>query len=306
MRGLSFAIATVIIMVGSAFPPAPAWGASWGTVIINTRPYLPKKDVTVPKDKFYVWCYSMWTGAPIECEIQLQLRKKDWSDGVDDPAGHTQDHAASQPVGNLRRINSGEQGVYLDFNTNGEVVYIQYLIPEVSGEYVLDYWYKMWWMESSVFMPSVREYRVKVPYLEELEPSPDGIYKLTGTESDVGKRHMKNHFLTSVNSEKIKETADFYYDFGDGNVIQFNDMSLPWGGMFDMNGDWNVKSGHVTHRTGTDVDVDRWVNGKEINCDADYTLKKAMRHVRITYNVNNKGFPKLECESGGRKHIDFD
>lgn len=34
-----------------------------------------------------------------------------------------------------------------------------------------------------------------------------------------------------------------------------NDISLEYGGMFDVNGQWNTNGGHSSHRIGTDVDV---------------------------------------------------
>ena len=301
MRGVRFSIVSLIIAIAFAFPP----GSAWSEVVIRLKPYLPKTDAKVPTNKLYVYCYSMWTGEPADCEIELKLREKNYPAGEGDPAGHVNEQhgVRLRPVGKLRYIISGQEWRNLKFNTNSGVVYIEYVVPEVSGDYVMDYSYKFWWMSSPVFIPEVREYRVKIDNLREFPPSTDGTYILTGNDpgTEYGKRHPKNHHFFSPLHDKLTSIADFYYDFGDGNVIQFNDMSLPWGGLFDIDGYWQPD--HKSHRTGTDVDVDRWVNGVEINCDADYQLKETVKYIRGIFNTK---FPELKCESGGRKHINFD
>jgi hypothetical protein len=36
--------------------------------------------------------------------------------------------------------------------------------------------------------------------------------------------------------------------------MRINDVSLPYGGLFDVNGDW--RDPHVSHRSGKDVDIE--------------------------------------------------
>jgi hypothetical protein len=38
-----------------------------------------------------------------------------------------------------------------------------------------------------------------------------------------------------------------------GEIIYINDMSLPYGGLFDIQGNWRPP--HVTHRTGRNADI---------------------------------------------------
>jgi hypothetical protein len=35
-----------------------------------------------------------------------------------------------------------------------------------------------------------------------------------------------------------------------------NDMSLEWGGVFDIHGGWNLETEHAFHRVGLSVDID--------------------------------------------------
>jgi len=46
--------------------------------------------------------------------------------------------------------------------------------------------------------------------------------------------------------------ADYYEETG--IAIGINDMSLPWGGLFDIDNNWSTP--HSKHRTGKSVDVD--------------------------------------------------
>jgi hypothetical protein len=54
---------------------------------------------------------------------------------------------------------------------------------------------------------------------------------------------------------------------------------------------------HQDHRTGTDADI----NQKGIACLADKSFRKAIATVAA-----GGPFPNRLCESGGRKHINFD
>jgi len=306
MRGFRFPIVLFIIAVGFAFQPESAWSG----VVIRLKPYLPKTDAKVPTNKFYAYCYNMWTGKPTDCEIELNLREKDYPAGEGDPAGHVNDEHGIRirPVGKLRFAVSGVEGLNLKFNTNSEVVYIEYVVPEVSGDYVIDHSYKFWWMLSPVFIPAVREYHIKIDYLREFPPSTDGTYILTGNDpgTEYGKRHPKNHYIYSPHNDKLRKIAQMYYIKSQGKIIQFNDMSLPWGGLFDIFGNWQPD--HKSHRTGTDVDVDRYVNGtsEENLCRRQGPLADAINEVAGVTVQSSSSFPQLLCESGGRKHINFD
>jgi hypothetical protein len=63
-------------------------------------------------------------------------------------------------------------------------------------------------------------------------------------------------------------------------------------------------SGHNTHRIGTDADIDQ----DGIKCKDDKTkLEEAINFAnKYGYVAGGQPKAKLKCESGGRKHIDFD
>ncbi len=86
-------------------------------------------------------------------------------------------------------------------------------------------------------------------------------YTLTGSTGS----HPDNHYGTSATVANIQVIArDYFEDSDEGVRIRINDMSLIWGGMFDICGTFNIadtctsapNGGHSWHRTGKSVDVE--------------------------------------------------
>ena len=100
---------------------------------------------------------------------------------------------------------------------------------------------------------------VRVP---NLYPMPSGNWRLTG-QLPV---HPINHYGTYYTIVNTHSMADDFYEQFDA-TLGINDMSLKWGGGFDIYGNWldDITSpqcrqkghGHCSHRKGTGVDIDR-------------------------------------------------
>jgi hypothetical protein len=99
-----------------------------------------------------------------------------------------------------------------------------------------------------------------------------------------------NHFATADVRTNIQRIATEYHrQFPDELVLQINDMSLPLGGRFDIDGHWQGNSNHQYHRQGTDVDIrstsipddDRY---KDANRNGRYDLGEP-----ITFDLNGNG-----------------
>ncbi|MBU2574699.1 MAG: hypothetical protein KKH28_11550 [Elusimicrobia bacterium] len=92
---------------------------------------------------------------------------------------------------------------------------------------------------------------VKIPGLVEM---PEGQnYVLYNSETGMG-YHPDNHYGTQKLIDNLKTIADGYRAvFPSAAPIQINDMSLPWGGIFDINQDW--KRPFFGHDTGIDADI---------------------------------------------------
>jgi hypothetical protein len=119
-------------------------------------------------------------------------------------------------------------------------------------------------------------------------------WRLTGETA----KHPDNHYAVVSTIANMAKIAREYYELTD-TTLGINDMSLKWGGLFDIYGNWSTP--HSTHRTGEDVDIDRnvWdtIEGQYVlmNCEDDKELRESV--------TENHG--SLLCEHGGKKHIDY-
>jgi hypothetical protein len=88
--------------------------------------------------------------------------------------------------------------------------------------------------------------RVIIPGLVGLSSAP--CIKLIGSTAD----HPINHFGTTDTNSKILALANEYYG-KEKKPLYINDMSLIWGGLFDISGTYSPP--HHEHTNGTSVDI---------------------------------------------------
>jgi hypothetical protein len=99
--------------------------------------------------------------------------------------------------------------------------------------------------------------------------------------------HTENHYATNDTTSKIQGMAQDYFKNKStaGIKIKINDMSLPWGGMFDICGTFNIvdtctaalNGGHSWHRTGKSVDIEH-AGVKELLLDEIAEQYDGVRH----------------------------
>ena len=120
---------------------------------------------------------------------------------------------------------------------------------------------------------------VKVPGLQPMPESGIGAWRLTGSyeQSGVTSKHIENHYGTPSTKTRIAAMATDYFE-ETGIAIGVNDMSLPWGGLFDINNNWSTP--HSKHRMGKSVDVDH------LGVDEDTLDKKALYYGCKRHEVN--------------------
>ena len=87
--------------------------------------------------------------------------------------------------------------------------------------------------------------------------------------------------------------------------ISFNDISLPLGGLFDINGGWTRP--HGSHRRGRDADLNKTPDNAEAGyvapaCEQDYLLHRAAQIALLPLGARPS---PILCESGNRRHIDY-
>lgn len=88
---------------------------------------------------------------------------------------------------------------------------------------------------------------IMVPGLQELGAS--GNYDLVGQTA----AHPSNHFGTATFLASLGSAAQAYTTAYPGQRLAYNDISLPYGGLFDISGGWSTP--HISHRLGTDADL---------------------------------------------------
>lgn len=71
--------------------------------------------------------------------------------------------------------------------------------------------------------------------------------------------HPDNHNVTPQLEAQLQQIGLAWHKAcANSAALPYNDMSLPWGGVFDLNGDW--KSPHKSHMFGNNADVSKkWV-----------------------------------------------
>jgi len=115
---------------------------------------------------------------------------------------------------------------------------------------------------------AVKKIRTAVPGLVGL--SPGNHYVLVGTPNDYDQTddpcqhnrptsmHYGNHYGVRGLVQHLQAIADGYDSLYPGIRLRINDMSLVWGGHFDINNNW--QGDHAEHRIGWNADVD-YLNG---------------------------------------------
>ena len=160
--------------------------------------------------------------------------------------GHDHDDP-SRPTGNFSYLtgNSGPSG------TNFAPTFTA---PEVSG--IVDVVVTCSVPTGSVCLTTTLPIAVRIPDLVSLGAGVD--YILTGSFGSPGvtSKHIDNHFGRASFVSKLQAlgTAYFlYYMNQPAPRLQFNDMSLTEGGLFDIDNDWQPS--HFEHRIGISADV---------------------------------------------------
>jgi len=122
---------------------------------------------------------------------------------------------------------------------------------------------------------------VRVPNLSYMPAGPN--YRLVGQTTT----HPRNHFTTSrVQQALIAIANQFAREFRGQpgyQTLEYNDISLVFGGLFDIFANWRTP--HITHRIGRDVDFS---NADELPSEMRRRLEEIIRrHGGDIYNEGN-------------------
>ena len=145
-------------------------------------------------------------------------------------AGHV--HVGGKPTGavSINPVNTGASGVRI----------VQYFAPAAAGPVGIT-------GTSADAQAANGTISVLVGGLQALGAS--SYYTLIG---DVPDTHTVNHYGFPAFNTALEELAErFFQQFGSG--LEYNDMSLVLGGVFDLRGDW--QSPHGEHKIGLNLDL---------------------------------------------------
>lgn len=236
------------------------WGT--GTVAIGEEMKL-KINLTGSSE---VWPYRTSGSPTTNAKIKVTNGDKPLANGkvkitikrIDRSGGH--DHPNSSDLTLWGRISvNGVKGnpvtVYTD--QNGEITTEEIRASEFGGEYFIEAY-----LESKPGIKDKVDLHVRVPGLQ-LLPASSYYDKIGGTDKHHGPpsnpNDDHNHWGTNEFNNRIESMSLAWLNlFSNEPKLQINDMSLPYGGLFDINGQWNSASGHDTHREGTNADIKSW------------------------------------------------
>jgi hypothetical protein len=222
------------------------------TLNVAVDPQRVRPVGTGGNNKSTVTITARMNGKPLPgVPVQLMARP------VQNSGGHI--HDGDRPVGSfsVKSGKTGGDGKFVSIYTASQFGGIERIIVTAAG--VTD---------------SVAD-TVKVDSLVQFSGAGD--YSLTGSTDS----HPNNHYLVSQNaiSDLISAADSFAVkDWNTTGTMRLNDMSLPWGGLFDIDINWTTP--HRAHRIGKSVDIENIVLDQ-----IDTVNKKGVRVHLIVPNV---------------------
>lgn len=130
----------------------------------------------------------------------------------------------------------------------------------------------------------------------------DGVgYELLGQTPE----HPENHYVSEAMGVKLVDIGKEWTSACPNSAsLKYNDMSLVWGGLFDVNNDWNPP--HTTHRFGNNADISKKWTRKG---NREKLIRLMCRHVWVQSegDAQKEKHPHYHLTLRASKHIeDFD
>lgn len=213
--------------------------------------------VDLSQDDLIYYFVDQITNQPIpNCPVEIQLLPHQQT------GGHC--HTDSQrpveyPAGTVPKVISGNTGF------DGLQFVVHHTWPEEAGGIDVQFY------STDPGCPYYNDHSVKFIHcigygFSELGPGAG--YTLVGSLT----QHPSNHFGTGALIAALGALAvDFSAAFP-ATPLAYNDMSLPWGGVFDLAFNW--RADHCGHRTGVSADIRTSVLNKAQRTKLEALLKK--------------------------------
>ena len=249
---------------------------------------------------FCIGCYDVCTGEWLDCETQFSSTFNPPSE--DDPywtGGHFHTDS-SRPIGQLIcNAMDTHDAAYTEFGgrtRHGEWD-VTKTMPEVSGVITVSATYVAPWnyrcAPDDLFTCGPSNPRVARGYfgfdvgytgLVELPPWPEVYVRCGLTAScicdNTSPTHPSAFWGTREMVAAVEDLAVSFQALHPGLRLRITDMSLPRGGLFDLNLNWRAPE-HCRHRTGTSVDISKYAltieNPRTVSLPIDELIRLAFR-----------------------------
>lgn len=157
------------------------------------------------------------------------------------------------------RVLSGDP-LLLRADTSGRAVVDSFVASQVAGRYIVTAS-----LAAASAIKDTVNLTVAVPGLE-LFPESQNYVKVGGTCKHHGPSDKSlaevpadcrtpdnNHYAAQLVRDSLPLVANKWVDSLGQDALMINDISLPYGGLFDVSGHWRPE--HSEHREGLDVDI---------------------------------------------------
>lgn len=328
---LYLVLPALILVVTADAPTAFAWGVNELSAAAFPS-NLRGTNADAAQHRLLLACVSGATGEFLDCPFTVEIPKG--SNCVsptscqppntpENNGGHSHTNTDARPLGELA-YNGAKGKQPVSGSTGNGWAAVTHFLPEFSGKIVLQVdthvpqgstcrdGYGGWRCLNYTTWRDVVTTDVRVPRLESL---PDGATmpytKVRGSAADH--KNVDAYYGLPIANLALTQMA-ILFKKSSGELLSVNDMSLPKGGYFDINGLWN--GDHREHRIGLSADINRrtQADGKKMPCLENTKLQEAVDSViprtgpRVLVNPAAKGrtLSRLYCEPSTYQHIDFD
>lgn len=257
----SAAAASCVNVPFCTFGPYPSTGACEGRAAVPVS------------DNLIYYFYDVFTGLPIpNCPAAIELYPHQQTGGHCHTDGQ---RPVEYPAGAVPRIVTGNTGA------DGLQFVVQHTWPEASGGIDVVFY------STVPGCPFYNDHTVKFIHCVF-----EDVYSELGTGTGYGligslTEHPSNHFGTDALLGKLAALGVDFHAADSTTNLGYNDMSLPWGGAFDLNQNWRAP--HCGHRIGKAIDI------------RTRTLNKAKR-TRLESLLKKHGFGIYKHADGSHWH----
>jgi Calx-beta domain len=222
-------------------PPAPApYNISINSVQSSMPPSLP----SLPSS-FQIISLQINDGANIIRDADVRIESRAYP-LIED--GRSDGHDHFDPILDLLRPDGTFERVSEPVGSDG-VIRFKYTAPEVAG--LIKATITCTTPSGGTCNPQPISIKVKIDSLQDLTANAASNFILIGWTTP----HPLNHFGTPQLNQALIELADKYATTFPGSRLEYNDMSLRFGGLFDSDKEKPWRKPHAEHRLGLNLDL---------------------------------------------------